>query len=122
MKDDLASGARALEFAFARSQCEGRKPTPVSHLEQRSVLARSRFGRVAVVHEWLQTYAGSERVLEQLLLCFPDADLFAVVDFVPDSERDFLHGHDVRTSFIQRLPFARRMFRNYLGLMPIAIQ
>jgi len=56
------------------------------------------------------------------LLCFPDADLFAVVDFVPDSERDFLHGHDVRTSFIQRLPFARRMFRNYLGLMPIAIQ
>jgi glycosyltransferase involved in cell wall biosynthesis len=78
--------------------------------------------RVAIVHEWLDTYAGSERVLEQLLLCFPDADLFAVVDFMDESERGFLQGHPVRTTFIQRLPFARRLFRNYLGLMPIAIQ
>ena len=77
--------------------------------------------RVAIVHEWLDTYAGSERVLEQLLLCFPDADLFAVVDFMDESERGFLQGHPVRTTFIQRLPFARRLFRNYLGLMPIAI-
>src|ERR1700722_4188728 len=78
--------------------------------------------RVAIVHEWLDTYAGSEGVLEQLLLCFPDADLFAVVDFMDGSERRFLQGHLVRTTFIQRLPFARRLFRNYLGLMPIAIQ
>ena len=35
--------------------------------------------RIAIVHEWLETYAGSERVLEQLLACFPDADIFAVV-------------------------------------------
>ena len=78
--------------------------------------------RVAIVHEWLDTYAGSERVLEQLLLCFPSADLFAVVDFVAEPERKFLHGRKVHTSFIQRLPFARRHFRHYLGLMPLAIQ
>ena len=35
---------------------------------------------------------------------------------------DFLQGGSVQTSLIQRLPFARRMFRHYLGLMPIAIQ
>jgi len=74
------------------------------------------------VHEWLETYAGSERVLEQLLLCFPQADLFSVVDFVPPEHRDFLHGHKVHTTFIQRLPMSRRLFRHYLGLMPLAIQ
>ena len=78
--------------------------------------------RVAIVHEWLDTYAGSERVLEQLLHCFPEADLFAVVDFMSETERGFLQRREVRTSFIQRLPFARRWFRRYLGLMPIAIQ
>ena len=40
--------------------------------------------KVAFVHEWLETYAGSERVLEQFLLIWPDADLFAVCDFMPD--------------------------------------
>jgi glycosyltransferase involved in cell wall biosynthesis len=78
--------------------------------------------RVAIVHEWLDTYAGSERVLEQLLLCYPKADLFAVVDFMGEAERGFLQGRIVQTSLIQRLPFARHMFRHYLGLMPIAIQ
>ncbi len=78
--------------------------------------------RVAIVHEWLETYAGSERVLEQLLLCFPSADIFAVVDFMGKEERRFLRGRVVRTSFIQRLPFARRLFRHYLGLMPLAIE
>ena len=78
--------------------------------------------RVAIVHEWLETYAGSERVLEQLLRCYPSADLFAVADFMDQKERRFLQGRPVRTSFIQRLPFARRLFRNYLGLMPLAIE
>jgi glycosyltransferase involved in cell wall biosynthesis len=78
--------------------------------------------RVAIVHEWLDTYAGSERVLEQLLLCFPSADIFAVVDFMDERERGFLQGREVRTSFVQRLPFARRYFRHYIGLMPIAMQ
>lgn len=78
--------------------------------------------RVAIVHEWLQTYAGSERVVEQLLACFPDADLFAVVDFLPHNQRGFLDGRKVRTSSIQHLPFARRLFRQYVGLMPLAVQ
>jgi glycosyltransferase involved in cell wall biosynthesis len=78
--------------------------------------------KVAIVHEWLQDFAGSERVLEQMLLCYPEADLFAVVDFLPEGGRGFLHGRVPRTSFIQRLPFARRWFRHYLGLMPLAME
>jgi glycosyltransferase involved in cell wall biosynthesis len=78
--------------------------------------------RVAVVHEWLDTYAGSERVVEQILHCFPQADVFAVVDFMAASERGFLGGRKVTTSFIQNLPLAKRAFRHYLGLMPYAVE
>lgn len=78
--------------------------------------------RIAIVHEWLESFAGSERVLEQMLLAFPQADLFALIDVLPDSERGFLHGRSPRTSFIQRLPGARKRFRNYLQLMPIAVE
>ena len=78
--------------------------------------------KVAIVHEWLDGYAGSERVLEQMLLAFPQADLFALCDFLPESERGFLGGRVPRTSFIQRLPFAAKRFRNYLQLMPIAVE
>lgn len=78
--------------------------------------------RVAIVHEWLETFAGSERVVEQLLACWPQADLFVVCDFLPDSQRAFLGGRVPRTTFIQRLPLARRRFRAYLPLMPLAIE
>jgi len=78
--------------------------------------------KVAIVHEWLDTYAGSERVLEQMLALFPDADLFTTCDFMADAERGFLRGKVPTTSFIQRLPRARKWFRYYLGLMPLAIE
>ncbi|WP_333669288.1 glycosyltransferase [Elioraea tepidiphila] len=78
--------------------------------------------KVAIVHEWLDTYAGSERVLEQMLAVWPEADLYALCDFLPDRERAFLGGKMPRTTFIQRLPFARKRFRMYLGLMPLAIE
>lgn len=78
--------------------------------------------KVAIVHEWLDSYAGSERVVEQLLQVWPEADLFAVCDFLPADQRGFLGGRAVTTSFIQRLPFARRRFRTYLPLMPLAIE
>ncbi len=69
--------------------------------------------KVALVHDWLVTYAGAERVLEQLLILFPDADVFAMVDFLPESDRVMLSGRKITTSFIQKLPFARRRYRQY---------
>ncbi|WP_175759851.1 glycosyltransferase family 4 protein [Burkholderia ambifaria] len=80
----------------------------------------SRPVRVAIVHDWLVTYAGAERVLEQIVACFPDADLFSLVDFLDD--RAFVRGKPVTTSFIQKLPFARTKYRSYLPLMPLAIE
>ncbi len=76
--------------------------------------------RVALVHDWLVTYGGSEKVLEQLVECFPDADIFSLVNFMPGHA--FLEGRKVSTSFIQKLPFARRRYRGYLPLFPLAIE
>jgi glycosyltransferase involved in cell wall biosynthesis len=81
-----------------------------------------RYGRVAIVNDWLVTYAGSERVLEQIIAMFPDADLFSLVDFFPDEHRDKLLGKHAQTSFIQRLPRAKTKYRTYLPLMPLAIE
>ena len=78
--------------------------------------------KVAIVHDWLVTYAGAERVLEQMLICFPHADVFSTVDFMSDSQRGFLKGKTVKTSFVQRLPLAKAKYRNYLALMPLAVE
>lgn len=74
------------------------------------------------MHDWLVVYSGSERVTEQLLKIFPQADLFVVVEFLPDELNDFIGERDVRTTFIQNLPGARRHYRGYLPLMPLAIE
>lgn len=78
--------------------------------------------RIAVVHDWLVTYAGAERVLEQVLHCFPSADIFCVVDSLRDDQRGFILGKPATTTFVQRLPFARTRYRAYLPFMPFAIE
>jgi glycosyltransferase involved in cell wall biosynthesis len=78
--------------------------------------------KVAFVHDWLVTYAGAERVLEQMLSLYPEADLYTMVDFLPPGQRSFLGGRQPQASFIQRLPGARRHYRSYLPLMPLAVE
>ena len=78
--------------------------------------------KIAIIADWLTTYAGSERVLEQMIACYPQADVFAVVDFVPKESRGFLQGKQPVTTFIQKLPGAKRFARHYLPLMPLAVE
>jgi glycosyltransferase involved in cell wall biosynthesis len=78
--------------------------------------------RIAIVHDWLPEVGGAERVLGEILQLLPQAHLYSLVDFLPDSERAFLRGKKVRTSFLQGLPGARRFYRSYLPLMPLAIE
>ena len=78
--------------------------------------------RVAIVCDWLVVYAGAERVLEQILKIYPDADLFCLVDFLPEDQRAFIMNKSTHTSFIQHLPRAKKKYRSYLPLMPLAIE
>lgn len=78
--------------------------------------------KIAVVCDWLVTYAGAEKVLEQILNIYPEADLFALVDFLDEDKRDFIKHKKVTRSFIQYLPKAKTKYRSYLSLMPLAIE
>lgn len=78
--------------------------------------------KVALVVDWLTVYSGAERVVEQILQLYPDADLFSLIDFLQDDQRAFLNGKQATTSFLQRMPFARTRYRSYLPLMPLAIE
>ena len=61
-------------------------------------------------------------MLEQLLLLYPEAHIFTICDFLSDEERRFLKGHVATTSFIQRMPGARKHYRHFLPLMPLAVE
>lgn len=78
--------------------------------------------KIAIVHDWLVTYAGAERVLSALCEIWPEADLFSVIDFLSDEDRAHLGGKRAKTTFIQRLPKAKTRYQTYLPLMPLAIE
>ncbi|MCL1985287.1 MAG: glycosyltransferase [Betaproteobacteria bacterium] len=77
--------------------------------------------RVALVHYWLTAHRGGEKVLEALCALFPQAVIFThVCDRAKLSP--LLARHEIRQSFIHRLPFAKRHYRHYLPLMPLALE
>lgn len=78
--------------------------------------------KIAIIHDWLVTYAGAERVLEQILHVFPNADIYSTVDFLANDQRNFIQNKKVNTSFIQKLPFAKSKYRQYLPFMPLAVE
>lgn len=79
--------------------------------------------KVAIVHDWLVEKGGAELVLKELIACYPQADLFSLLDFMDDDSRNYyLNGKSVTTSFLQKLPRAKKAYRNFLPLMPFAIE
>jgi glycosyltransferase involved in cell wall biosynthesis len=84
----------------------------------RSLSAR----KIGIVHDWLPLYGGAERVLEQILLVFPQADIFSMIDAIPPEQRGFLQNKPVTTSFVQKLPGAKTRYRSYFPIMPLAVE
>lgn len=78
--------------------------------------------RVAIVHDWLYVAGGAERVLREILRCYPSAEVFTLFDILDAKDREFIGFSKARTSFIQRLPLLHKMHRLYLPLMPLAIE
>jgi len=77
--------------------------------------------RIALVHDWLTGMRGGERALEVLCELYPSADLHTLVH-VPGSVSPAIERLAPRTSFLQRLPRAGRLYRYYLPLFPAAIE
>ena len=78
--------------------------------------------RVGVVADWLISFAGAERVLKEIFTLFPKADVYSVIDFLNENDRDLLLGKKSHTTFIQNLPMAKHIYTKYLPLMPLAIE
>ena len=78
--------------------------------------------RVEYVHEWLTEWGGSEDVVRAMMCAVPGGALHATVDFLAAENRAKFGGVPVRTTFLQRAPFARTRFWNYLPLTPLAVE
>lgn len=83
--------------------------------------AAPHFGRVALIHYWLVSMRGGERVLERLLDLFPHADVFTHV-YVPERVSQKIRSAKVHQTFIGTLPGARKHYQKYLPFMPMALE
>ncbi|HEX7091721.1 MAG TPA: glycosyltransferase [Longimicrobiales bacterium] len=77
--------------------------------------------RVALVHDWLTGMRGGERVLEELIGLWPDAEIFTLLH-VPGSVSPVIESRPIHASFIGRLPGVARRYRSLLPLFPAAIE
>lgn len=77
--------------------------------------------RVAIIHYWLFHMRGGEKVLEALCEMFPQADIFT---HVLDREKlsPVIQKHRIETTFISRMPMARKLYQKYLPFMPRALE
>lgn len=77
--------------------------------------------RVALIHYWLTNMRGGEHVLKAFGDMFPEADIFT---HVVDRNRisDGLKSHRIETTFVSKMPFARKHYQKYLPFMPRALE
>jgi glycosyltransferase involved in cell wall biosynthesis len=77
--------------------------------------------RVAIVHDWLTGMRGGEKVLEAICELYPEAPIFTLVR-VPGSVSRLIESRRIRSSVLQRLPAAGRIYRRYLPLFPAIVE
>src|SRR6201993_36003 len=85
--------------------------------------SNSRLGgtRVALVHHWFVSFAGGERVVDTIASMFPSADIFTL--FLDEEKLSpALRGRKITSSFLDRIPGARRVHRHCLPLYPLAVE
>jgi glycosyltransferase involved in cell wall biosynthesis len=77
--------------------------------------------KVAIVHDWLTGMRGGEKCLEVFCELFPKATLFTLIH-KRETLSPAIESMEIRTSFIERLPGARRSHQRYLPLFPAAVE
>lgn len=77
---------------------------------------------IAIVADWLVTYAGAEKVLTEFFNIYPEATLYSVIDFLSTQDREKIGGAIANTTFVQNLPYAKTKYQKYLPILPFAIE
>lgn len=78
--------------------------------------------KVAVIHDWLPLIAGAERVLEQILHVYPNADIYTLFDFLDDEQRTIFGDSKITTSYLNKWPKVKKYYRKLLPFCPQAIE
>jgi len=77
--------------------------------------------RTAIACDWLVTQGGGERTVQAISEACP-APIHTLM-YRPDAcSKMFSHVPAIHSSFIQKLPFAKNKYRNYLPLFPLAME
>lgn len=77
--------------------------------------------KIALVHEYLNQFGGAERMLLVLSAIFPDAPIYTLF-YDKNATAGVFEGREIRTSFLQRIPFIKKYHRGFPLLMPLAIE
>jgi glycosyltransferase involved in cell wall biosynthesis len=77
--------------------------------------------KVAIVHDFLNQMGGAENVVKVFREIFPDAPIYTSI-YNPSAVCPSFQTADIRTSFMQRLPFVKKHARKYLALYPYAFE
>lgn len=75
--------------------------------------------KVAIVHDWLTNWGGAEQVLKRITELYPGAPVYTVVYREKTMSKEF---SDVRPSYIQKFPFADKLYNKYLPFFPKAVE
>lgn len=77
---------------------------------------------VALVHDFFCNLGGSDQVAATLHQLYPQAPVFTLLVSDRNKDAELLRGMDLHSSFVQRLPLARKRHEPYLPLFPVAIE
>lgn len=78
--------------------------------------------KIALVQDWLTELGGAEKVFRSIYDLYPDADIYTLVYKPEVLKRMKISEDKVTASFIQRLPFGKTKYRNYLPFFTKAIE
>lgn len=77
--------------------------------------------KTVIVHDWLYSVSGAEKVLEAIYEIFP-SKVYTLIKNSAKLQGFFVEDGDIITSFIQKLPFGKTKYPYYLSLFPLAIE
>ncbi len=77
--------------------------------------------KTALVHDWMNQIGGAEDVLETLVEMYPNVPIYTSL-YSPKRMPPHWHAWDIRTSFIDKLPFAAKKQQLYFPVYPFAFE
>ncbi len=93
----------------------------MNSFEKNFFISQTKHLKVAVVHDWMFSRRGGERVLEQILNLFPQADFYYLFG-KPKEVLKLENEHKFTSSFLSKMPGIEKLYKLFLPILPIAVE